>query len=150
MSSPLNERSDPSTTLLRPQSQSPRAAQRAEVAADPISDRVAIHYNTTLSLAAANPNDGLKNAFFLNQLLAVCGGANAADAVEILAVSFILPAAQDDLHLSGAEKGWLAGVIFAGHAALPHGRRAAPIGNLGRSCGDWLTLFFSVIFLSQG
>ena len=74
-------------------------------------DKAAIHYNTALSLSAAC---SVQRAYFLNQLLLVCGGANAADAVEILAVSFILPSAQDDLQLSGLQKGWLAGMIFAG------------------------------------
>lgn len=47
-------------------------------------------------------------------LLALCGWANAADAVEILVVSFILPATQTELHLSDQEKGLLTSVIFVG------------------------------------
>lgn len=68
-------------------------------------------YNAALSISAAR---SARTSYFLNQLLAVCGGCNAADAVEVLAVSFILPAATDDLHMSGSEKGWLGGMIFVG------------------------------------
>jgi MFS family permease len=68
-------------------------------------------YNSALSLSAARD---ARRSYFLNQLLVICGGCNAADAVEILAVSFILPSATSDLSMSDPEKGWLAGMIFAG------------------------------------
>ena len=44
----------------------------------------------------------------------LCGWANASDAVEILAVSFILPAAQADLALTDTRKGYLSSAIFIG------------------------------------
>ena len=109
--------SDPSTLLLR-QRDSADDDEANGAATSPSAaavDIAAEHYNSALTLAASCGGDGsITRAYFLNQLLIVCGGANAADAVEILAVSFILPAAQDDLHLSGLQKGWLAGMIFAG------------------------------------
>lgn len=110
--------SDPSTLLLHQRDSADdddagAAGHGGSSAA--LVDRAAEHYNAALTLSASSGGDGaIQRAYFLNQLLVVCGGANAADAVEILAVSFILPAAQDDLHLSGLEKGWLAGMIFAG------------------------------------
>ena len=47
-------------------------------------------------------------------LLWVCGWANASDAVEVLCVSFLLPAAQCDLSLTSSDKGWLSAVVFIG------------------------------------
>ena len=47
-------------------------------------------------------------------LLLVCGWANAADAVEVMAASFLLPSTSSDLGLSEPQKGWLAAVIFIG------------------------------------
>jgi len=47
-------------------------------------------------------------------LLFVCGWANASDAVEILAISFLLPSAECDLELSPARKGWLSAILFVG------------------------------------
>ncbi|CAL1594682.1 unnamed protein product [Knipowitschia caucasica] len=47
-------------------------------------------------------------------LLLVCGWANASDAVEILCVSFLLPTARCDLHLSSADMGVLTASIFLG------------------------------------
>ncbi|CAM9909792.1 unnamed protein product [Lampetra planeri] len=47
-------------------------------------------------------------------LLVVCGWANASDAVEILCVSFLLPTARCDLHLSTADMGWLTACMFIG------------------------------------
>ena len=46
-------------------------------------------------------------------LLLVCGLAVAADAVEIQAVSFVLPSACD-LKLTDVQKGWLTAIIFIG------------------------------------
>jgi hypothetical protein len=45
---------------------------------------------------------------------AVCGLANAADAVKILGLSLVLPAAEDDLHLTPAGKSALSSCIFVG------------------------------------
>ncbi|XP_059496105.1 synaptic vesicle glycoprotein 2C isoform X2 [Stegostoma tigrinum] len=47
-------------------------------------------------------------------LLAICGWANASDAVEILCVSFLLPTARCDLHLSSADMGGLTASVFLG------------------------------------
>lgn len=44
----------------------------------------------------------------------VCGLANASDAVEILCVSFILPAAECDLNLASSDKGYLSACTFLG------------------------------------
>uniref|UniRef100_S4RX33 Synaptic vesicle glycoprotein 2 n=1 Tax=Petromyzon marinus TaxID=7757 RepID=S4RX33_PETMA len=46
-------------------------------------------------------------------LLVACGWANASDAVEILCVSFLLPTARCDLHLSTADMGWLTACMFS-------------------------------------
>jgi VNT family MFS transporter (synaptic vesicle glycoprotein 2) len=46
--------------------------------------------------------------------LAVCGLANASDAVEILGLSLVLPAAEDDLQLTAAGKSALSSCIFIG------------------------------------
>jgi len=47
-------------------------------------------------------------------LLFVCGWANASDAVEILCISFVLPAATCDLDLTSEDKGWLSAILFIG------------------------------------
>ena len=47
-------------------------------------------------------------------LLFVCGWANASDAVEILCISFVLPAATCDLELTTSDKGWLSAILFIG------------------------------------
>ncbi|XP_002734267.1 synaptic vesicle glycoprotein 2B-like [Saccoglossus kowalevskii] len=47
-------------------------------------------------------------------LLCVCGWANASDAVEMLCVSFLMPQAKTDMHLTGLEEGWLSATIFVG------------------------------------
>jgi len=44
----------------------------------------------------------------------VCGWANASDAVEIIAISFLLPSAECDLQLSPNRKGWLSAILFVG------------------------------------
>lgn len=51
---------------------------------------------------------------FHGLLLVVCGWANASDAVEILCVSFLLPTARCDLHLSSSDMGLLTANIFLG------------------------------------
>lgn len=47
-------------------------------------------------------------------LLLACGWANAADAVEIICVSFLLPSAECDLFLTSTDKGILSAVVFLG------------------------------------
>lgn len=47
-------------------------------------------------------------------LLLVCGWANVSDAMEILCVSFLLPTASCDLHLTSFDKGILTASIFLG------------------------------------
>jgi VNT family MFS transporter (synaptic vesicle glycoprotein 2) len=47
-------------------------------------------------------------------VLLICGLANASDAVEILCVSFILPAAECDLNLTSQDKGYLNSITFLG------------------------------------
>jgi hypothetical protein len=38
----------------------------------------------------------------------------SSDAIEVLSVSFLLPAATCDLKLSSADKGWLNAIVFIG------------------------------------
>ena len=64
-----------------------------------------ITYDSLLEQAGTGP--------FHYQLLLLCGWANAADAVEILAASFIMSSA-DDLNLSDGDKGWVAAMVFLG------------------------------------
>ncbi|XP_071788639.1 synaptic vesicle glycoprotein 2C-like [Asterias amurensis] len=47
-------------------------------------------------------------------LVLVCGWANVSDALEILSISFILPAAETDLQLTSYMKGVLSAIIFVG------------------------------------
>lgn len=47
-------------------------------------------------------------------LILVGGFANASDAIEILCVSILLPAAECDLHMTSADKGWLSAIAFIG------------------------------------
>lgn len=64
------------------------------------------NYNDLLSIIGPGP--------FHYALLLICGLINASDAVEILAVSFIMPSATTDLSLTTPQKGWLAAIIFVG------------------------------------
>jgi hypothetical protein len=47
----------------------------------------------------------------------VCGLANASDAVQVLGLSLVLPAAEDDLQLTAAGKSALSSCIFLGEPA---------------------------------
>jgi len=78
-------------------------------------------------------------------LLIVCGAANAADSVEILAVSFILPSAEKDLNLSSQEKGYLTAMIFVGmmFGSWLWGNWA---DQIGRRVTLSLALFFNGLF----
>ncbi|XP_071487151.1 synaptic vesicle glycoprotein 2C-like [Diadema antillarum] len=51
---------------------------------------------------------------FHAMLLLVCGWANMSDTVEILSVSFLLPQASRDMHITNTEKGVLNSIIFVG------------------------------------
>lgn len=67
--------------------------------------------------------------------LAICGLANAADAVEILGLSLVIPAAEDDLHLTASGKSVLSSSIFLG--MLLGGLIWGPLGDaLGESSSD--------------
>ena len=72
------------------------------------------HYDRCLHLTLPSRASPASSGPFLNQLLLICGLCNAADAVEILCVSFVLPHASSDLNMSCVEKGWLAAMIFVG------------------------------------
>lgn len=63
-------------------------------------------YEDALEIAGIGP--------FHWSLVLLCGWANAADAVEVLSISFILPNVEEQFGLTGLEKGWLAAVIFIG------------------------------------
>eukprot|EP01134_Creolimax_fragrantissima_P007885 CFRG7885T1 len=47
-------------------------------------------------------------------LLLACGLANASDAVEILAIAFVLPSAESDLSMTDEDKGYITAIIFVG------------------------------------
>ncbi|XP_045111770.1 synaptic vesicle glycoprotein 2B-like isoform X2 [Portunus trituberculatus] len=47
-------------------------------------------------------------------LILLGGFANASDAIEILCVSILLPAAECDLHMTSEDKGWLSAIAFVG------------------------------------
>jgi VNT family MFS transporter (synaptic vesicle glycoprotein 2) len=51
---------------------------------------------------------------FHHLALAICGLANAADAVEIMGMSLVLPAAEKDLALDAHARGALGSCIFLG------------------------------------
>ena len=51
---------------------------------------------------------------FHYKLLALCGWALSSDAIEVLAISFILPPATCDLGLSNSDKGLLNSSVFCG------------------------------------
>ena len=51
---------------------------------------------------------------FHYSLLLLCGWALSSDAIEVLSISFVLPAATCDLQLTSTDKGWLTAVIFIG------------------------------------
>ncbi|HPH95330.1 MAG TPA: MFS transporter [Anaerolineaceae bacterium] len=54
---------------------------------------------------------------FQKKLMLVCGLGWAADAMEVLLISFALPALSAEWNLSNAEKGWLGTAIFLGMLA---------------------------------
>ena len=58
--------------------------------------------------------DSIGYGFFHFILLLVSGWALASDSVEILCISFISPAAQEDLNLTKQTEGWLDASIFIG------------------------------------
>lgn len=58
--------------------------------------------------------DSIGYGFFHVILLMVAGWALASDSVEILCISFISPAAQEDLGLNKNMEGWLDSSIFIG------------------------------------
>lgn len=47
-------------------------------------------------------------------VVAVGGLANASDAIELLCLSILLPAAECDLDMSSENKGWLNAMVFFG------------------------------------
>ncbi|XP_060077805.1 synaptic vesicle glycoprotein 2C-like [Ylistrum balloti] len=72
-------------------------------------------------------------------VLALCGWAVSSDAIEVLSISFVLPAAQCDLNLTSNDKGWLNSIIFVGmmlggygwgSLADHYGRRQVLLGSL--------------------
>ena len=72
-------------------------------------------------------------------LLWVCGWANASDAVEILCISFVLPAATCDLKLTSEDKGWLSAVLFIGMLIGGYGW-----GSIGDTFGRKNTLVIAM------
>ena len=51
---------------------------------------------------------------FQYKLLALCGWALSSDAIEVMCISFVLPAAASDLDLTDAKRGWLNSGMFLG------------------------------------
>ncbi len=47
----------------------------------------------------------------------VCGFVSTSEEMDVISMSFILPSAQCDLHLSTHTKGWLNSIIFIGMMA---------------------------------
>jgi len=78
-------------------------------------------------------------------LLLVCSWANASDAVEVLCVSFVLPSAECDLHLTSRDKGILTAMIFLGMMVGGY-----VWGFLGDSIGRKTTLVSSLFVNSIG
>jgi len=76
-------------------------------------------------------------------LLVVCGWANAADAVEILCVAFLLPSAECDLRLTSRDKGLLSAIVFFGMMVGGY-----IWGGLGDSLGRRGILMTSMVFNS--
>lgn len=72
-------------------------------------------------------------------LLFVCGWANASDSVEILCISFVLPAATCDLKLTAEDKGWLSAVLFIGMLIGGYGW-----GSIGDTFGRKNTLVIAM------
>ncbi|CAL1528129.1 unnamed protein product [Lymnaea stagnalis] len=98
-------------------------------------------------------------------LLLLCGWAVSSDAIEVLSVSFLLPAATCDLSLTSADKGWLNAIVFLGMMfggyiwgalADKWGRRSIlvwsllvnGVGNLGSSVSQVFWLFLICRFIS--
>ncbi|PVD36562.1 hypothetical protein C0Q70_03547 [Pomacea canaliculata] len=98
-------------------------------------------------------------------LLLLCGWAVSSDAIEVLSVSFLLPSATCDLHLSSQDKGWLNAIVFVGmmfgglfwgSLADHSGRRAVlmwslamnGIGGLLSSISQVFWLFLLMRFIS--
>lgn len=98
-------------------------------------------------------------------LLAMCGWALSSDAIEVLSISFILVPAQNDLHLSGTDKGLLTAIIFLGmmvggylwgSLADIYGRRQVllmsltvnGLGGLGSSFSPDVATFIILRFIS--
>ena len=80
-------------------------------------------YQNVKQLEACLENAGF--GLFHVLLLLIAGLAVAADAVEIFGISFVVPVAERDLHLSSADKGWLDAIIFVGKQALGQSRNVA-------------------------
>ncbi|KAM4618497.1 synaptic vesicle glycoprotein 2B [Polymixia lowei] len=98
-------------------------------------------------------------------LLVACGWANASDAVEILCVSFLLPTARCDLHLSSLHMGLLIASVFLGmmvggyvwgYLADQRGRQRVLVVSLTvnglfgglASLAPWFWLFLLLRFIS--
>ena len=94
-------------------------------------------YDRLLELAGVGP--------FHYQLLLLCGWANAADAVEILAASFIIYSAQTTLQLSDSEKGWIGAMVFFGMLA-----GGWVWGSLADRLGRRLCLILALLLNSVG
>eukprot|EP01104_Vermistella_antarctica_P003225 TRINITY_DN1339_c0_g1_i1.p1 TRINITY_DN1339_c0_g1~~TRINITY_DN1339_c0_g1_i1.p1 ORF type:complete len:580 (+),score=72.99 TRINITY_DN1339_c0_g1_i1:220-1959(+) len=79
------------------------------------------------------------------ELLMICGWANAADAIEILAVSFALPDIAQEFHLTSTDQAILTGVLFLG--MLIGGWTCGIIADrYGRRPGFLYTLFLNSLF----
>ncbi|XP_040580858.1 synaptic vesicle glycoprotein 2A isoform X2 [Lepeophtheirus salmonis] len=81
-----------------------------------------------------------KYGYFHWKLLAICGLANASDAIELLCVAFLLPSAQCDLKLTSTDKGWLSALMFIGmlvggyiwgSLGDSHGRKSMLMNSMG-------------------
>lgn len=85
------------------------AEESALIASSRLSSSAApdrLSYDDCLTLAGTGA--------FQYWILGLTGWTNASDAVEILAVSFLLPSAETDLQLTSEDKGYLGSIIFVG------------------------------------
>lgn len=93
---------DEETKLLGDESRAYRAGQRKLG----VNDGTVFTYEESLTAVGT----GKFHLF----LLLLCGWAVSSDAIEVLSVSFLLPSATCDLHLSSEDKGWLNAIVFVG------------------------------------
>ena len=74
-------------------------------------------------------------------MVCVCGLANASDAVEVLCISFLLPAAECELKLTTSDKGWLSAIMFIGKKKV-----VIALNSVPELFNEWLTYRRAFLF----